>query len=144
LISTVSCDISDEIWVKEQAVPDRRKTVILAPDPRSASEARGFVRELCADTGVGQDTCQAVELLVSETVTNAILHARTEIRVTVSVDVGRVRVEVGDDDPRPPVPQTPDLYAVGGRGIPLVAATASAWGVNPGPTGKIVWFEIVS
>lgn len=82
-------------------------------------------------------------LLVSELATNAVLHARTPYTVTVStVAPERVRVEVTDDDPAPPVSDLPGSdHATCGRGMQMVLALAQRWGCEPQPGGKTVWFE---
>ena len=97
-------------------------------------------------TGLAADT----ELLVSELVTNAVKattgQRQAAIRLQLSSDKTRVRVEVWDGDPRPPVPKddTPDLEEEGGRGLFLVAAVSARWDWYPTeqPAGKVVWCEL--
>ena len=86
-----------------------------------------------------------VVLLTSELVTNAILYAGTSIDL-VAVRRGQVfRVEVRDQDPRPPLRRITDADAASGRGLGLVENLASAWGVDHVPgDGKAVWFEVSS
>jgi anti-sigma regulatory factor (Ser/Thr protein kinase) len=107
----------------------------------SVAEARAFVRAV-AGRVVDGEQLDVVMLLTSELVTNAIIHARTGARLTVRVDDGGVRVEVADAAHRLPVRRTPSVDAVGGRGVQLIDALASRWGVEPSSTGKVVWFEV--
>lgn len=83
-------------------------------------------------------------LLTNELVTNAILHADSEIDVLVDVTGDRVRVEVHDAARRAPVRRRGDPTSTAGRGLALVEALASDWGVDTVPgDGKFVWFEVV-
>ena len=81
-------------------------------------------------------------LLVSELVTNAILHARTPITLVVRKVRSAVRVEVFDEGSGAAEPLYPDLDAPEGRGLGLVQAVANRWGVDDAEIGKTVWFEI--
>lgn len=79
-------------------------------------------------------------LLVDELVANAVLHARSPVEVRARLDAARLHVEVADGSPQPPRLREPD---VGGRGLRIVDALASAWGVTPAEgDGKAVWFEL--
>jgi anti-sigma regulatory factor (Ser/Thr protein kinase) len=107
----------------------------------SVPTARRFT--LDALHALGQDGADEVAaLLVSEVATNAVLHARSPMRLSVWCHDGHPRVEVRDDDPTPPREVVADPMACGGRGMVLVDALASAWGVNRNGRGKTVWFEL--
>ncbi|CAN5169938.1 hypothetical protein BH18ACT4_BH18ACT4_10590 [soil metagenome] len=80
-------------------------------------------------------------LLLSELATNAVVHARTDYRVTATVGADRLRVEVSDGSPTLPEAGTTALDSPGGRGIRLVDTVSESWGVEPSRTGKAVWFE---
>jgi anti-sigma regulatory factor (Ser/Thr protein kinase) len=82
-------------------------------------------------------------LLVSEIVTNAVVHARSDVHVTMDLVASRVHVEVGDDDPRTPAPRDEDQLVPGGLGLHILERLAADWGVRATPGGKVVWFEIV-
>jgi anti-sigma regulatory factor (Ser/Thr protein kinase) len=80
-------------------------------------------------------------LLASELVTNAVIHARTELRLRVELRGELLHLAVHDGSPRllrlVPIP---DPEAEGGRGLWLVEQLARAWGVNRHPDGgKVVW-----
>lgn len=110
----------------------------------SIRQARDYVRERCHDGGLQDDICDTAILLTSEIVTNAVVHARSAARLGVEVADGGVRVEVGDDSPRPPRPlAVVDVDAASGRGLWMVDLLAGEWGVSPEPHGKVVWFRLV-
>lgn len=91
-----------------------------------------------------------VELLATELVTNALLHADSDVDVRLREYPDRIRVEVRDCDPRPPLPapitvtEQGDIDAEHGRGLVIVEAMASAWGNSPSGRGKSVWFEMTA
>jgi CheY-like chemotaxis protein/anti-sigma regulatory factor (Ser/Thr protein kinase) len=110
------------------------------PDPVASAQARRFVRSTlhAGDT----DLVSTVELLVSELVANAVVHAGSGPAVDVVVRDDTVRVEVFDTDPTPPALRTPDPTTPGGRGISIVEHLADSWGTEVLVDGKIVWFEV--
>ncbi|MGH9165331.1 MAG: ATP-binding protein [Acidimicrobiales bacterium] len=119
-----------------------RATTRLEGAPTSAREARRFVNEVLHRARLdGID--DVVVLLANELVTNAILHARSDIELAVELVSGGVRVEVCDTSPRPLHPRrVAEPLSMSGRGLELVAALAASWGVDPLPEGKRVWFEV--
>jgi anti-sigma regulatory factor (Ser/Thr protein kinase) len=76
--------------------------VSLPADPSSASRARTFVRDSLAEWGA-QDFEEPATLLTSELVTNAVLHARSAVEVTVRLTDGQVWVGVSDSKTGSPV-----------------------------------------
>lgn len=91
------------------------------------------------------------ELLVSELVTNALLHAGTGIALTLAVADGALEVGVADRSPEIPAPRIAgdsgtttavDWRSEGGRGLRLVELIADEWGVAVMPEGKQVWFRL--
>ncbi|MEV0125271.1 SpoIIE family protein phosphatase [Streptomyces sp. NPDC050703] len=111
------------------------------PETRSVPLARRFVRS--ALRGVAPEVVDTAELLVSELVTNAVLHARTEVEVRVWSHEGQVRVRVGDGRPdRPLVPREVRPYAGAGRGLAVVEQLASSHGAHVGEGRKTAWFEL--
>jgi anti-sigma regulatory factor (Ser/Thr protein kinase) len=117
------------------------KPVELPPDPASVAAARAFVRRALA-TGCAPDVVDVATLLASELVTNAILHARTPVRVAVTSGPRTVRVEVADRSSAPPRVRDFAPEAVTGRGLQMIESLADAWGVEPDGAGKVVWFEV--
>ncbi|MGP3988429.1 SpoIIE family protein phosphatase [Streptomyces sp. 3N207] len=119
--------------------PSRR----FPPRPESVTAARRFVRT--ALDGVAPDVVATAELLLSELVTNAVLHARTGFEVWASAVDGRVRVQVVDRRPaRSLVSQERRTDASTGLGLFLVERLASRYGVETDDERKTVWFELGS
>ncbi|AUA11564.1 SpoIIE family protein phosphatase [Streptomyces malaysiensis] len=112
----------------------------LDPKAQTAGQARRLARRALARWDL-DDLTDAVELLVSEVVTNAVRYAERPITLRLlRTDV--LRCEVGDD-----VPQLPRLRQArpsdeGGRGLYLVNRMARRWGATRLSTGKVVWFEL--
>ncbi len=113
----------------------------LPPHPASTRAARAFIAEHLRAWELDPAIDDAT-LLVSELVTNAILHARTPVDLVVRKVKCAVRVEVFDEGSGVAQPLYPDLEAAAGRGLGLVQAVASRWGVDDADVGKTVWFEI--
>ena len=113
----------------------------LPPDPRSAGAARRFVTRALHELGEDR-LSELAELLVSELVTNAVLHARTTITLEVCHTGPGVRVGVVDASPRGPRQREFSDQATTGRGLTLVESLSSSWGTEPTRNGKSVWFEL--
>lgn len=116
--------------------------VLVVPTvPRSVAGIRRFAVAACEANGYVGDR-DVVALLVSELATNALVHGAGDVRVAVHEVGGSLRVEVADDGAGEPVLRDAGPDAEGGRGMALVAALADAWGVEPLPGGKTIWFEV--
>jgi Histidine kinase-like ATPase domain len=119
-----------------------RPTVVRAPlEPaaRSARAARDLVARTCLEWECDAQVAAAT-LVVSELVTNAMLHAGTDLTVSVARCGSSLRLAVRDANSRRPQQQRLDTSQVTGRGMLLVAAVSEAWGVLPtGDGGKVVW-----
>lgn len=117
--------------------------IVLPAVARSVTDARRAVSALLASArSVPAVVVDDVLLLVSELVTNAVLHAGTDTRVSASVQAGRVSVAVADGDPRhAPVLAERGSMATNGRGLMLVDALSSNWGIDLKESSKVVWFE---
>lgn len=97
-----------------------------------------------------QHPCAAIAaLLVSELVTNSMLHSDSRlpggtITITVTGSPGRARVEVRDAGGTsvPAVTDPGDGLAEGGRGLRLVSDLAARWGYRREPDGLLTWFEV--
>lgn len=115
----------------------------LAPVAASVGAGRRAVAAELADRGVAPELVDVVELLVSELLTNALLHADTDLDLRTSLERGHIRVEVADGSPGRPILRHPPADATSGRGLEIVDALASRWGVDERPGGgKSVWFEV--
>lgn len=109
--------------------------------PTSPRDARHFIAGVLAEWG-HSDAVDAARLLVTEVVTNAVLHARSAVTVEVRDVPGGVRVSVADASPVLPAPRDYSVQATTGRGLQLVASMATRWGVEPHHGGKVVWFVV--
>ncbi|MDT7784934.1 MAG: hypothetical protein QOF58_3353 [Pseudonocardiales bacterium] len=116
-------------------------TLDLAPNPASVGVARRFTVDTLRRWG-RDDLTTSGALLVTELVTNAILHARTMIQVILERREDVVRVEVRDGSPVRPALRNHGLDATTGRGLALVSKLAESWGVDVTGTGKVVWAQL--
>ena len=82
----------------------------------------------------------AIELVVSELVTNAVVHAESPVDLTIRGLGDRTRVEVSDASTR--LPALCPATAENCRGMHIVAALATRWGVEVHDGGKTVWAEV--
>ncbi|WP_406131915.1 SpoIIE family protein phosphatase [Streptomyces anthocyanicus] len=111
--------------------------------PEAVRHARRFARRTLRTWGVPDDDIDGVLLIVSELVTNALVHTDGKVRLDLTLIGGRLRVAVADASPRTPVkPTSIGWEATGGRGILLVEAMSATWGTLPVSGGKQVWSEI--
>ncbi|MEV7287471.1 SpoIIE family protein phosphatase [Streptomyces sp. NPDC093252] len=117
-------------------------------DLRHVGRLRHYVQDLLPGWGLAglQDE---LELLLTEVVTNALVHADSDVDVRLREYPDHLRVEVRDSDPRPPLlvadlgpGDTGDADAESGRGMLIVDALASSWGSSPAGRGKTTWFEL--
>ena len=113
----------------------------LAPDPAAVRTARCWAAKQCGQWKAGDRGGDAV-LLVSELVSNAILHAGTDLLVEFKTAGKTIMIAVTDGSPQlvrgPPAAPLDE----GGRGLLLVDALATRWGVTAWPSGKRVWAEL--
>jgi serine phosphatase RsbU (regulator of sigma subunit)/anti-sigma regulatory factor (Ser/Thr protein kinase) len=108
------------------------------PEVASVAAARRFVGETLRNWGV--DEVDDAMLLTSELVTNAIVHAGTEVEVVCEALPGQVRVEVHDRHQARRIPIPGDQ--VSGRGLLFPETLATSWGVTYGQGDKQVWFTV--
>lgn len=113
----------------------------LESKPEMVAVARMFVRDRLSSWEANEHMHSAL-VVTSELVTNAVLHARTSIQVRIEVRQSVVRVEVSDENPRVPTMAPCPPEATSGRGLALVAALATSWGIEQRDDGKVVWAEL--
>ena len=110
----------------------------LTPHPTAPRASRDFVRRTLLEWRLSQHIDSAC-LVVSELVTNAMIHAGSAIDATVSEHRRAIRIAVRDRSPELPVEQ-PGAWGEHGRGLTIVAGLSSAWGMLPDSVGgKVVW-----
>ncbi len=112
----------------------------LDPAPRSAAAARRYVLERLGP--LDSETAGTLELLTSELVTNAVLHARTPLVLGVARSVEHILVCVGDRNLLRPQQQPYSEERTDGRGIVILQALAERWGIATDARGKVVWFAM--
>ena len=111
----------------------------LAERNTSAALARQFTRSTLANwqTGGAHDD---IVLVVSELVTNALLHGHGTPVVRLLDESDRIRVEVCDDSPLLPVSHR--VTPTSGLGLRVVEQVSVAWGASRRGRGKVVWCEL--
>lgn len=121
----------------------------IRPDPAEVGRARRWARSRLAGSGIAADEplAETLILLVSELVTNAVVHTGhpAVLRLSLSgaaAEPATVRLEVADSSDRAPVPRCPDGDATGGRGLALVDGLADRWGWSREDGGKRIWCEL--
>ncbi|MET8078929.1 ATP-binding protein [Streptomyces sp. NPDC005303] len=121
----------------------------IRPDPAEVGRARRWARSRLCVSGVGVDESlvETLILLVSELVTNAVVHTGRPAVLRLSLpgaeaESATVRLEVADRSDRAPVPRCVDGDATGGRGLALVDGLADRWGWSPEGAGKSIWCEL--
>lgn len=117
----------------------------LDPVPESAGRARRAARTMLTDWRL-ERLVEDVDLVVSELVTNALLHsgdlgagAAAPIRFELDLRGRTLTCRVVDSSPLPPRPEEAADTAESGRGLILVDALAAAWDWEDLPDGKSVW-----
>lgn len=126
-------------------MPGSSAQMRLRPVASEVGAARAFIRATLCDWGIAGNLMQDLELVATELVTNALIHAHGEARLALSRSApDAVRLTVSDDGPADPLIRVADHEDTSGRGLAIVAALAERWGVEPDPPGKHVWAECVA
>ncbi len=129
----------------QEGAAERRFRFELAAHPGSVARARRLAQARLSGWSVCVDTCDNAALVVSELVTNAIVHtASGRVVCELHAHDDTVRIAVRDEGCAPgephPSPQRPDEEH--GRGLLLVDALCRAWGVQEHGPGLLVWAEL--
>ena len=117
-----------------------RRTCVLPYDVTSAAVARRQVERFAEEQNL-DGTTEALMIIASELVSNAVLHGAEPVELTLCLELDEVTVEVSDGDPAVNNVRSPDTNerATGGRGLAVVAALSRRWGTRPSRNGKTVW-----
>ncbi len=105
---------------------------------RARAGVRSFIEEyrLCEEPEIAL-------LILSELVSNAVMHGAQPIQVVVSGEAGKLRIDVADGDTHPPRPlHFGSADRTGGRGLHIVNALSEQWGTTIHEHGKSVWAEV--
>ncbi|MDJ1134068.1 ATP-binding protein [Streptomyces iconiensis] len=127
----------------------------IGPDPTEVARARRWARSRLAGAGVDADEslAETLILLISELVTNAVVHTGCPAVLCMLLPrqrgqggqygpAGPVRVEVADASSRPPHRRQAEGEDTNGRGLELVSGLADRWGWEREAGGKRVWCEL--
>jgi serine phosphatase RsbU (regulator of sigma subunit)/anti-sigma regulatory factor (Ser/Thr protein kinase) len=112
-----------------------------AAEASSVALARRFTRRTLAEWGL-EELVDTAALVVSELVTNAVVHAGTPAVLGLALEGRALRIEVEDRHPGrelPLAPLDPAEVAENGRGLLIATSLATAWGVEYTATSKRVW-----
>lgn len=131
----------------------RLKTVDYDPDPEAVPRARRWLRARLAGWELDPLAADAA-VLITEVMTNGVVHAQSRLHVTAAVADGILEVGVSDHAATLPRPASPaatqsdtklssvGLLAEGGRGMLMIDSLADDWGVSELNGGKQVWFSL--
>ncbi|PVC89806.1 hypothetical protein DBP19_19605 [Streptomyces sp. CS090A] len=121
----------------------------VGPDPAEVGRARRWARSRLVGSGIGDDEplAETLILLISELVTNAVVHTGCPAVLRMLFGgggggPGTVRVEVADASDRPPLQRHAEGEDTNGRGLELVDGLADRWGWQPEGAGKQIWCEV--
>jgi serine/threonine-protein kinase RsbW len=123
-------------------MPSASTTLRLQPTRQAPSLARQALRDCHANWP--DETLHATLTVLSELVTNAVVHGDGVITVAIECRSDAVAVAVGDDGEGGPRIRNCSADADSGRGMVVVDSLASEWGVRPSSdgAGKAVWARI--
>jgi anti-anti-sigma regulatory factor/anti-sigma regulatory factor (Ser/Thr protein kinase) len=134
-----NCDEASRLARSQREDYVRRR---LWPTPDAPSRARGFTAATCAQWRVPAAAEQSLQVIATELVTNAVVHAGTPLVVVLRRSHRTIKIAVIDQDERLATLRRVDPSSVSGRGLMLVEAFASTWGCAETTRGKCTWASI--
>lgn len=139
----LAVDLASAAALLQQRPPQVRRHRTLPMHNTAPAAARRFVRETCDVWSVPQTVREIAELVSNELVSNAVEHARSSSRLTLTCTRSALRVAVRDyNSASIPRPRPIDIGASRGRGMHLVIALARDWGISRHRDGKTVWASL--
>jgi len=115
---------------------------VFVPVPAVVRDVRSFVRNVFAAWGEDASTPEA-EIIVAELASNAVVHARSPFRVSISRTKSEIKLSVSDASTVPPAQPDGKLGVLadrqGGRGISMVASLSLTWDTQRETNGKTIW-----
>jgi anti-sigma regulatory factor (Ser/Thr protein kinase) len=118
--------------------------IALPRSPASVGAARRFIAARTTAWSFPEPVGSQLVLIGSELVTNAVLHARSELTLTLELRDGRIRISVRDRSKAPPTLRHYQPDALTGRGLGVVATLSDSWGISTAADGKVVWAEVAA
>lgn len=138
-------DVTEAVSAGQRLPVPARETTELSPTPQAPAAARELVATVCQRWQLDRWS-RLTQLLASELVTNAVVHAGTSISFTLRHLEGALQVAVRDRDPRlvAQPPRGPVGIPAGepGRGLLLLSTLADDWGSAPTSDGKVTWAKV--
>ena len=137
-ITSVHHDRASALTHVDDRAPHERERIVLAFTPHAPSQARRAITDWAHGRGLGQVADDMV-LVVSELVTNAVMHASPAVTLEVELGEHEVVLAVEDGTAARPTRRLSNSASEGGRGMLLVERLSYEHGVRPCPPGKTVW-----
>ncbi|MEV0389110.1 ATP-binding protein [Nonomuraea sp. NPDC050643] len=113
----------------------------LPKEMNSITVARGLARRVMDECDY-QGRYEDVLLVVSELVTNALVHGDGSPALRLRGTPARIRIEVSDSGTELPEPREPGPAS--GWGLHVVRLLSAGWGISPSESGKVVWCELAA
>jgi anti-sigma regulatory factor (Ser/Thr protein kinase) len=114
----------------------------MPPELSAPAYARRWLRDMLDGAGLTRELLNDTLLVVDELVTNSVLHAATPIVLTLEYTPSSCRCSVSDERASGTLPRLVERADGTGRGLRLVNAIATSWGVERSEAGTTVWAEI--
>ena len=124
------------------AAPQVETTWQFSADRAAPGRARDLLVDALRNLGHDGELLDHARLVVTELAANAVVHASSPFSVSVRDEGSRVRILVRDRSTAAPAMREASSTLSSGRGMRLIAALATRWGVDPTPDGKVVWAEL--
>jgi hypothetical protein len=121
-------------WVLRAGCPAIKRQR-LSPHLAAPRAARAFIHQTLSSWQI-DDRIPAASVVASELVSNAVVHAGTDLELSLAAHRGCLRLAVADKSPTAPALGHGETRRMG---LAVVAAHATAWGVLPADDGKVVW-----
>ena len=138
----VCASLAEAMALAHKWSPARRVRRRLPPGPAAGQAARDLLTTACRRWGI-DDVVDRMATILTELVANAVLHAGTELVLSVAAANGHLYVAVHDGSPKlPHMGGGDEPDAGGGSGLLVVDALAEAWGFAPTASGKVVWASV--
>jgi hypothetical protein len=140
VVSLPSIHVGD---IESPAPPDGDAFArVFVPVPAVVREVRSFVR--CVFRDWGEEACTPeAEIIAAELASNAVIHARSPFRVSISRTKSEIKLAVSDASTVPPRKPNGNVAVIatepGGRGISMVASLALTWDTDHEADGKTIW-----